>query len=167
MTTMFPEENNERATEGNEPPSLSLGERPLPRWVLVPFGIVLALFTLLCGFALLSLLLTRYRYSPSPFLLVAVAVFLLLLCGWILTKCFRLITGRKKQGGLLGPNALRATAWVMLILPIVALFTGYYKEIGTLGVLQAVAYFLGFLGLRALARKREGDAAVSKSEPKE
>jgi hypothetical protein len=142
---MFPEENTEQSADGSEFPSSSLFEKPLPRWVLVPVGIALGLITLLCGFALLSLLLTRYRYSPAPLLLLAVALFLLLACGWILTKCLRLITGRKKRGGLLSPNTLRAVAWVMLILPIVGLFTGYYKEMGALAIFQAVAYFLGFL----------------------
>jgi hypothetical protein len=54
----------------------------------------------------------------------------------------------------------------MLILPIVALFTGYYREMRALAIFQAVAYFLGFLGLRALARKREG-AAVSNDRSKD
>src|SRR5215469_15593528 len=108
--TMFPEENNEQSTVGTGPPSLSFGEKPLPRWVLVPVAIVLGLFRLLCGLALLSLLLMRYRYSPSRFLLVAVALLLLLACGWILTKCFRLITGRKQRGELLSPNTLRVVA---------------------------------------------------------
>ena len=153
--------------DGNELPSTSLFEKPLPRWVLVPVGITLGLITLLCGFALLSLLLMQYRYSSSPLLLFAVAIFFLLACGWILTKCLRLITGRKKRGGLLSPNTLRAVAWVMLILPIVALFTGYYREMGSVAILQAVAYFLGFFGLRAMARKREDDTAVSNNKPKE
>lgn len=161
VPTMFPEENNEQSAEGDEPPSLSFGEKPLPRWVLIPVGIVLGLFTLLCGFALPSLLLMRYRYSPSPFLLVAVALLLLLACGWILTKCFRLITGRKKRGGLLSPNTLRVVAAFMLILPIVALFTGYYREMRALAIFQAIMYFLGFMGLRALARKREAKARSS------
>jgi hypothetical protein len=166
MPVMLPEENNEQSADGNELPS-SLFEKPLPRWVLVPVGIALGLITLLCGFALLSLLLMRYRFSPAPVLLLAVALVLLLACGWILTKCLRLITGRKKRGGLLSPNTLRAVAWSMLILPIVALFTGYYREMGALAIFQAVAYFLGFLGLRALARKREGETAVSNDRPKE
>ena len=167
MPIMLREENNGQSADGNELPSSSLFEKPLPRWVLVPVGIALGLITLFCGFALLSLLLMRYRYSPAPLLLLAVALFLLLACGWILTKCLRLITGRKKRGGLLSPNTLRAVAWLMLILPIVALFTGYYREMGALAIFQAVAYFLGFLGLRALARKREGDTAVSNDRPKD
>lgn len=163
---MLPSENNEQcAAEDEHPPSLF--EKPLPRWVLVPTGIGLGLITLLCGFALLSLLLARYKYSPAPLVLLAVALLLLLACGWILAMCLRLITGRKKRGGLLSPTTLRAVAWVMPILPVVALFTGYYREMGALAIFQAVAYFMGFLGLRALARKREGDAAVSNDRPKD
>jgi hypothetical protein len=51
----------------------------------------------------------------------------------------------------------------MLILPIVALFTGYYREMRALAIFQAAMYFLGFLGLRALARKRELAAKSSVS----
>ena len=145
------------AAEGNELPPSSPFEKPLPRWVQVPAGVVLALITLLCGFAVVPLLLMRYRYSPAPLLLVAVALFLLLGCGWILEKCLRLITGRKKRGGLLSPNALRVVAVVMLILPVVGLFTGYYRENRALAIFQVVAYFLGFVGLRALAGKREAE----------
>ena len=155
---MLPEENNEQPAAGNELPA-SLFEKPLPRWVLVPVGIGLGLITLLCGFALLSLLLMQHGYSPSPVLLVAVAFFFLLACGWILTKCLHLVTGRKKRGGLLSPNTLRVVAVFMLIFPIVAVFTGYYREKGALAIFQAVAYLLGSLGLRALARKREAEEA--------
>ena len=163
---MLPNEDNEQSPAENELPP-SLFEKPLPRWVLVPAGIGLGLITLFCGFALLWVLLTRYKYSPAPLLLLAVALLLVLACGWILAMCLRLITGRKKRGGLLSPTTLRVVAWVMLILPVVALFTGCYREMGALAIFQAVAYFMGFLGLRALARKREGEAAVSNDRPKD
>jgi hypothetical protein len=52
----------------------------------------------------------------------------------------------------------------MLVLPIAGLFTGYYREMGAVAILQAVMYFFGFLGLRALARKREAKRSQT-SEP--
>jgi hypothetical protein len=76
----------------------------------------------------------------------------------VLAKCFRLITGRKTRGGLLSPRALRVVSVCLLVLPVVGLFTGYYREMGALAIYQAVMYFVGFLGLRALARKRESNS---------
>ena len=130
-------------------------EKELPRWIEVPAGFVLGLFTLLCGFGSATLLLVPNKKSPSPVLSVVVGLVLLLACLWVLEKCLRLVTGRKHKGGLLSPTALRVVSFVMLVLPIAGLFTGYYREMGALAIFQAVMYFFGFLGLRALARKRE------------
>lgn len=135
-------------------------EGELPRWVQVPVGIVLGLITLFLGFAVISLLLMRYKYAPALGL-VAVGLVLLLACYWIFEKCIRLITGRKKRGGLLSPTTLRVVAFFMLILPVVGLFTGYYRGMRALAIFQAAMYFLGLIGLRALARKREADAGSS------
>jgi len=52
----------------------------------------------------------------------------------------------------------------MLVFPIAGLFTGYYREMGAVAIFQAVMYFFGFLGLRALARKREAKGSQT-SEP--
>jgi hypothetical protein len=59
----------------------------------------------------------------------------------------------------MSPNTLRVVSVSLLILPIVGLFTGYYREMGTVAIFQAVMYFFGFLSLRALARKREAKAS--------
>lgn len=145
-----------------ELPQFGHQEGELPRWVQVPVGLVLGLFTLLCGFASLSLLLVPYK--QSPLLAVIVGLVLLLGCLWVLEKCFRLLTGRKHKGGLMTPNTLRVVSFCMLVLPIAGLFTGYYREMGAVAILQAVMYFFGFLGLRALARKREAKRSQT-SEP--
>jgi hypothetical protein len=142
-----------RRAKMNDLTPLEPQERELPRWVQVPVGLVLGLLTLLCGFASLSLLLVPNKQSPG--LAVVVGVILLLGCLWVLEKCFRLLTGRKHEGGLMTPNTLRLVSFFMLVLPITGLFTGYYREMGAVAIFQAVMYFFGFLGLRALARKRE------------
>lgn len=142
-----------RRSKTSDLPSLEPQEKELPRWVRVPAGLVLGLFALLCGFASLSLLLVPNKQAPV--LAVIVGLVLVLGCLWILEKCFRLITGRKNRGGLMSPNTLRVLSFLLLILPIVGLFTGYYREMGAIAIFQAVMYFCGFLGLRALARKRE------------
>ena len=146
----------------SELPQFEHQERELPRWVQVPVGLVLGLFTLLCGLASLSLLLVPNKQSPV--LAVVVGLVLLLGCLWVLEKCFRLLTGRKRKGGLMTPNTLRVVSFFMLVLPVAGLFTGYYREMGALAIFQAVMYFFGFLGLRALARKREAKESQT-SEP--
>ncbi len=61
-------------------------------------------------------------------------------------------------------TALRIVSFFMLVFPIAGLFTGYYREMGAVAIFQAVMYFFGFLGLRALARKREAKGSQT-SEP--
>jgi hypothetical protein len=141
-------------------------EKELPRWLQVPAGLILGVCALLCGFATIDLFLL----APKPISMLGVlAAFLLLLgCIWVLEKCIRLLTGRKRAraGGLLTPNTLRVVAFVMLILPIAGVFTGYYREMGALAILEAVMYLFGFSGLRALARRREAKESQV-SDPKD
>ena len=139
----------------DELPILDWSERELPRWVQIFFGVVLGLFTVLCGFASAVLLFSPNK--TSPILLVAIVFVLLLGCAWVLEKCFRLVTGRKRRGGLLSPRTLRVVSFFLLVLPVVGLFTGYYREMGRMAIFQGVMYLFGFFGLRALARKREAN----------
>jgi hypothetical protein len=140
----------------NKPLPARIGEAELPRWIQVPAGILLGLFALFCAFAAIDMvLLAGIKSSPSPILAIAVVLILLLVCLWVLEKCFRLVTGRKKRGGLLSPTVLRVVAVFLLIIPVAGLFTGYYREMGPIAIFQAVMYVFGFFGLRALAGKRE------------
>jgi hypothetical protein len=138
-------------------------EKELPRWVQVPTGLLLGLVTLLCGFASVGFLLVPNK--NAPFLTVIVGLILVLGCFWVLAKCFRLVTGRKTRGGLMSPNTLRVVAFFLLIIPIGGLFTGDYRRMGVVAIFQTVMYFFGFLGLLALARKREVNESQT-SEPK-
>jgi hypothetical protein len=142
--------------DDNRPLLARIGEAELPRWIRVPVGILIGLLAVFCAFATVDILLLPGKKSnPSPILAVAVVLILLLACLWVLNKCFRLVTGRKKRGGLLSPTVLRVVAASLLIIPVAGLFTGYYREMGAAAILQAVMYVFGFFGLRALARKRE------------
>ena len=134
-------------------------EKEVPRSIQVLAGLVLAAFTLFCGLASVTMLVVPNKRSPV--LAIIVAFILLLGCGWVFEKCLRLLTGRKNRGGLMSPNALRVVSFFFLVLPVVGLFTGYYREMGLVAIFQAVMYFFGFLGLRALARKREASGASS------
>jgi hypothetical protein len=74
------------------------------------------------------------------------------------------VTGKKTKGGLMSPTALRIVSVFLLVIPVAGLFTGYYREMGAVAIYQAVAYFSGFFGLRALARKREADSRTKTHE---
>jgi membrane associated rhomboid family serine protease len=128
-------------------------EKEVPRWVQVLVGLVLALLTLLCGFA--SVMMLVVPNEKSPILTIVVGLVPLLGCLWVLEKCFRLLTGSKNRGGLMAPNTLRVVSFFFLVFPVVGFFTGYYRKMGLVAIFQAVMYFFSFLGLRALARRRE------------
>jgi small-conductance mechanosensitive channel len=132
-------------------------DKELPRWIQFATGLALGLFTLLCAFASMTLLFVPNRQSPV--LGIVIGLVLLLGCLWVLEKCFRLLTGRKNRGGLMAPNTLRVVGFIFLIVPVAGLFTGSYRAMGAVAVFQAMIYFTVFLGLRALARKREASAA--------
>jgi len=138
-------------------------EKEVPRWVQVLVGLVLALLTLLCGFA--SVMMLVVPNEKSPILTIVVGLVLLLGCLWVSEKCFRLLTGRKNRGGLMAPNTLRVVSFFFLAFPVVGLFTGYYRKMGMVAIFQAVMYFFSFLGLRALARRREA-SGVSNEQTK-
>jgi amino acid transporter len=138
-------------------------EKEVPRWVQVLVGLVLALLTLLCGFA--SVMMLVVPNEKSPILTIVVGLVLLLGCLWVLEKWFRLLTGRKNRGGLMAPNTLRVVSFFFLAFPVVGLFTGYYRKMGMVAIFQAAMYFFSFLGLRALARRREA-SGVSNEQTK-
>lgn len=141
----------------DELPIPEIPEKEVPRWVQVLVGLVLALLTLLCGFASATMLVVPNE--KSPILTIIVGLILLLGCLWVFEKCFRLLTGRKNRGGLMAPNTLRVVSFFFLAPPVAGLFTGYYRKMGPVAIFEAVMYFFSFLGLRVLARKREATGA--------
>jgi hypothetical protein len=122
------------------------GGKELPRWIQIPVGVILGLFTILCGFDPGS----RHRFRAIARLCLGAG------------KVLRLITGRKKRQGLLGPRTLRIVSVSLLVLPIVGVFTGYHHE--TVAIFQALMYFVGFFGLRAFARQREAKNAKNREQ---
>jgi hypothetical protein len=139
----------------DEVPISETSEKKVPRWIQVPAGFLLGLLTLFCGYSVVTFLFVPDK--KNPILTIVVGLLLLLGCVWVLEKCFRLLTGRKNRGGLMSPNTLRVLSFFFLVLPVAGLFTGYYREMGPVAIFQAVMYFFIFLGLRALARRREAN----------
>ena len=138
-------------------PEFEPEDKHLPRWVLVPVGILLGLFTLLCLIGSATLI-----FAPSvkaPIMAPVGGVVLVIACFWVLEKCYRLITGKQNKGGLMRPNTLRVVGWFFLLLPIGGLFTGYFVTHTLFAVVQTAAYISIFFGLRALAAFREKNVA--------
>ena len=140
-----------------EPSEIEPEDRQLPRWVLVPVGVVLGLFTMLCLIGSATLV-----FAPSdkaPIMAPVIGIIWIIACCWVLEKCFRLITGKKNRGGLMSPNTLRFVGWFFLLLPIGGLFTGYFVTPTFFAIVQTGAYISIFFGLRALAAYRETHVA--------
>lgn len=127
----------------------------LPKWVTFPVGIILGLFTLLCLTGSITLVISPNE--RAPLLAPVIGIVMVLGCLWSLEKCVRLVTGRKRKGGLMTPRALRVIGWVFLLLPIGGLFSGYFVTHTLLASLQTAAYVSVFFGLRRLAAYRESN----------
>jgi len=136
-----------------DPAPIEAEDTPLPRWVQVPVGVVLGLFTVLCLAGSATLIFSTSE--KAPILAPVLAVVWVVACGWVFEKCFRLITGRKNRGGLMSPSTLRAVGWFFLLLPIGGVFTGYFRTHTFIAVVQTAAYISVFFGLRRLATSRE------------
>lgn len=142
----------------NESPPLSTKEgESIFRWIQIPVGILLALFTLLCLFG--SVIIVFAPNEELPVLGPVLGVIWIAGCCWVLEKCYRLITGRENKDGLISPRALRAAAWLFLLLPFGGLFTGVFRTHVLIAVIQTVAYVCIFLVLRAWAGSRESHVA--------
>ena len=126
----------------------------LPRWVQVPAGLLFGAFTLLCLVGSLSMVFGENE--KAPVLAPLFGLVMTLACVWILLMCFRLVSGRRRTGGIMSPTALRAVAYFFLLLPIGGLFTGYFVSHPLRGAIQTLAYVAVFLGLRRLAKERSG-----------
>ena len=133
------------------------GDTELPRWLQVPLGVVLGLFTLLCLVGSSTLI-----FSPNakaPVLAPVLGVVWVIGCVWVLEKCLRLLAGRKSKGGLMSPTSLRFLAWFFLLLPVAGLFTDYFASHTLQAIIQTVAYVSIFFGLRELAGARQRNGA--------
>ena len=132
-------------------------ELPAPRWVQVPAGLFLALIFVFCLAGSAALALTPNEKAPTAGPIAGTLMSLVSL--WGLLVCYRLVTGKRVRGGLVGPTALRAIAWVFLLLPAGGVFTGYFEQHTLRAVIMTAAYISVFYGLRSLATYREQNEA--------
>lgn len=130
--------------------------KALPRWVQILIGLVL--FPLLLPCLAGSLMLALLPNEKAPVLATVAGILMALMTIWLFAICFRLVSGRRVSGGLVGPRALRSFAWLFLLLPLGGLFTGYFAAHTLWAVIQSAIYVNVFFGLRALARNRDAQA---------
>jgi hypothetical protein len=137
-------------------------ETDLPRWVEVPVGLLLGFVMLLCLGGVATLVFSADEKAPvaAP----AAGVILVLPSVWALGKCIRLITGRRTQGGLMGPRALRIIGGLFLLLPLGGLFTGYIRNHPMRSAYQALCCVGAFVGLHSLANARDRRTASEAEE---
>lgn len=114
-------------------------------------GVGIAFWTLLTLVAA-----SAFFFAPGKDRLTdaAFGAVIVLLSGWCLMKAIRLMTGRQVAGGLMSPFALRVISIGFLLMPVAALFTGFYREQGLSAIEQATAYVAIFCGLQIVARRR-------------
>ena len=128
-------------------------ELPVPRWVQVPAGLFLGLILVFCLAVSVALALVPNEKAPigAPIAGTLMGVVSL----WGLRICYRMVAGKRVRGGLIEPTALRAIAWVFLLLPVGGVFTGYFEQHTLRAVIMTAAYISLFRGLRSLATYRE------------
>jgi TRAP-type C4-dicarboxylate transport system permease small subunit len=137
----------------HEPHLPKNGVTNVRRWIELLQGVLLGLFTVFC---LISFGTLIFRPSEkAPILVPAIGAILIIICYWVLEKCIRLVSGRKREKGLMSPCALRSIGWFLLFLPIGGVFTGYFITHTLFAVVQAGMYISVFFGLHRIAASRE------------
>ena len=137
----------------DSPPPPHEEDIPVPRWVQLVAGLLLALVLVFCLAGSLALALSPNEKAPVAAPIVGTVMSVVSI--WGLLLCYRLVTGRKVRGGLIGPTALRVIAWVFLLLPVGGVFNGYFETHTIRALLMTAAYISIFYGLRSLAAHRE------------
>jgi hypothetical protein len=122
------------------------------RIVLALLGVSIAAIGLAVG--LFSLTLFLDPQPKRPLLQHAIGVVIVLVCAWVLSLAWRLLTDRPHRGGLMGPTALRISGVLFLIMPIGGLLDGYYLRWGSVAIAQGIASMSTGLGLFVLAERR-------------
>jgi hypothetical protein len=139
----------------NEPfdPPTEPGDVVVPRWIQIPIGVALGAVLAICLAG--SMMMVFLPNEKAPVLAPLFGIVMALTSLWAMSKCLRLITGKRVKGGLIGPRALRTISWLFLLLPVGGLFSGYFISHTLQAVLQTIAYVSFFFGIRVLAAQRE------------
>jgi len=131
--------------------------KPLPRWVTIPLGIVLAPFTLLCVVGS-SILLLAPNVPPTA---LTVSLGSLFLAGslWVFYLSLRLLfVSPKSKSGFINPIGLRAIALVFAAIPIASVILGTFWEKPVIHSIMTVVYIGIVSRLWRMAKHRAQNA---------
>lgn len=142
-------------SDGNLPPEPE--DLALPRWVQIPAGLFLLAVSLACLAGSVTLIFDPN--DKAPVLRPVFGIVMSVACFWLIGKCVRLVFGKRMNGGLMTPRALRIVAWFFLLLPLGGLFTGYFLTHTIAALIQTAAYISIFFGLHRLAAFRDANDA--------
>jgi len=134
-----------------------LNPKPLPRWVTIPLGIVLAPFSFLCVIGSSTLLLAP-NVPPS---VLTVSLGCLFLGGslWVFYLSLRLLfVNPKGQSNFISPSGLKAISLVFVVIPIMSLVLGTFWEKPVFHSIMTVAYIGIVLRLWGVAKHRKQNA---------
>jgi hypothetical protein len=120
------------------------------RWLVrLPVGVLLAFCAVAVG--AFSSTLIFAPPSKNPFVARCVGALMVLLCIWVLSLAYRLITNRPNHGGLLSPFVLKLVALYMFTVPVFLIVTGRSSSWSLLQCLHAALSITGAIGLWLVA----------------
>jgi membrane protease YdiL (CAAX protease family) len=112
--------------------------KEIPAWIRIPAGILIALFTLLCLVGTVTIFMSLKK--DNLVFGIFIGTILLIGCLWVLIKSIRIVLNVRRKNGLLAPLTLRLFGIFFLLLPVGGIFTGYFKEIGVVAVIQTILH---------------------------
>lgn len=131
--------------------------RPLPRWVTIPLGMLLAPFTLICVIGSSTLLI-----APNvPPTVLTVSIGSLFLAGslWVFYLSLRLLfVSPKYETSFITPIGLRIIALIFAVIPIISLILGTFWEKPIIHSIMTMAYISIFFRLWGMAKHRKKNA---------
>ncbi len=130
---------------------------PMPRWVTIPLGAILAPFTLLCVIG--SAILLVAPNVPPSFLTVSLGSIFLAGSVWVFYLSLRLLfVNPKGRMKFISPLGLRAIALVFAVIPITSVAIGTFWEKPLVNSIMTIAYIGIVLRLWAVAKNRAKNA---------
>jgi len=130
-----------------------LESEPLPRWVTIPLGLLLAPFTFICVLGSFTLL---FLPDVNPAISLSIGGIFFAGSLWVFFLSVRLIfVNPKSKSKFISPNGLRAIALVFFLIPIISLALGTFWEKPLIHSIMTIAYIAVVLRLWSMAKDRQ------------
>lgn len=131
--------------------------KPLPRWITIPLGMLLAPFTLICVIGSATLFVA----PNAPPSLITVSLGSIFLGGslWVFYLSLRLIfINPKTKSKFISPVGLKAVALVFAVIPVVSIMVGTFWEKPIIHSIMTIAYIGIVFRLWGIAGQRGKNA---------